>query len=123
MKNKKTIVKAYPIRWTIECCFKHLKSNGFNLEELNFKDSEKIKMMMAIVSFLYVLCIHHGFLAYREKKKSDFKKYLDGTTTLAISIFRKGKSIVAGKFYHLISFIEFLSEILKGKKLPIWIHV
>jgi len=123
LKNKKRIVQAYPIRWTIETCFKHLKSNGFNLEELNFKDIEKIKMMMAIVSFLYVLCIHHGFLAYQKTKKSDFKKYLNGTSTLAISIFRKGKSIVAGKFQHLISFIAFLSEILKGKKLPNWIHV
>jgi len=58
IKKKELIVKAYPIRWTIECCFKHLKSNGFNLEELNFKDSEKIKLMMSIVTFLYALCVH-----------------------------------------------------------------
>ncbi len=55
LKNKKRIVKSYPIRWTIETCFKHLKSNGFNLEELNLKDAEKIKMMMAIVRFVCAL--------------------------------------------------------------------
>jgi len=123
LNKKKAIVTAYPIRWKIECCFKHLKSNGFDLESLNVKKSEKIKLMMAIVSFLYVLCIHQGILAYRALKKSDWKKYHDGTITLAVSIFRKGKAILSGKFYHLPSFIRYLMEVLKGKKLPNWIHV
>jgi len=123
LKDKRKIVKAYPIRWKIECCFKHLKSNGFNLEELNFGNREKIKLMMAIVSFLYVLCIHQGILAYAKLKKSDFKKYRDGTKTLAVSIFRKGKAIVAGMFHHLKSFIQFLISILKGKSPPFWVHV
>lgn len=123
LKKKRQIVKAYPIRWTIECCFKHLKSNGFNLEELNFKNSEKIKLMMAIVSFLYVLCVHRGLIAYRIHKKSDFRKYRDGRITLAVSVFRKGKAIVAGKFYHLKSFLRYLADILKDKKRPKWVHV
>lgn len=123
LEAKKEIVSAYPIRWTIECCFKHLKSNGFNLEDLNFKKSGKIKMMMAIVTFLYILCIHHGTEGYIKKKKSDFKKFANGKITLTVSIFKKGKSIVAGKFYHFISFIRYLTEILKGKKIPSWFHV
>ena len=52
IKDKKEITRAYPIRWTIETCFKHLKSNGFRLEELGMKNSEKIKLMMGIVVFL-----------------------------------------------------------------------
>jgi len=123
LKAKKKIVAAYPIRWTIECCFKHLKSNGFNLEDLNFKQSGKVKMMMAIVSFLYILCIHHGVLEYVKMKRSDYKIYANGTTTLAVSIFKKGKSILAGKFYHLASFIRYLTRILKGKSNPKWVHV
>jgi len=123
LKTKKKIVTDYPIRWTIECCFKHLKSNGFNLEDLNFKQSGKIKMMMAIVCFLYILCIHHGVLESAKMKKSDFKKYTNGTITLAVSIFKKGKSILAGKFYHLVSFIRYLTRILKGKSKPKWVHV
>ncbi len=123
LRKKQKIVGAYPIRWKIECCFRHLKSNGFNLEDLNFRAREKIKLMMAIVSFLYVLCIQQGVLAYSEFKKSDFKKYRDGTATLAVSIFRKGKSIMAGKFHNLKSFIKFLMSILKGKNLPFWVHV
>lgn len=56
-------------------------------------------------------------------KKSDFKSYANGITTRAVSIFKKGKSVLAGKFYHLASFIEYLTEISKGKKNPKWVHV
>lgn len=123
LKRKKKIVQVYPIRWTIECCFKHLKSNGFNLEELNLKDPEKIKLMMAIVTFLYVLCIHEGLIAYKVVKKSDLKKYSDGRVTLAISVFRKGLSIVEGKFANLKTFLKYLLEIIRAKKVPDWVHV
>ena len=123
LNKKQKIVKVYPIRWSIECCFKHLKSNGFNLEDLNLRKKEKIKLMMAIVSFLYTLCIHQGILAYSTFKKSDFKKYRDGTVTLAVSIFQKGRALLAGKFHNLRSFLEFLKDILWSKKLPQWVHV
>jgi hypothetical protein len=80
-------------------------------------------MMMAIVNFLYVICLQQGLLSYAKKKKSDWKKYADEKITLAISVFRKGKSIVAGKFHHLKSFFAFLTETIKRKKSPKWVHV
>lgn len=123
LKRKKKIVQVYPIRWTIECCFKHLKTNGFNLEELNLKKSEKIKLMMAIVTFLYVLCINEGFIAYLKVKKSDFKKYADGKVTLAVSVFRKGLSIVEAGFSNLRTFFKYLVDIIRHKKVPDWVHV
>ena len=78
---------------------------------------------MAIVTFLYALCVHQGLLVYSVYKKSDFKKYKDGKITLAVSVFRKGISIVIGKFYHLKSFLEYLANILADKKRPNWVHV
>lgn len=123
LTKRKQIINAYPIRWKIECCFKHLKSNGFNLEDLNLKAPQKIKLMMAIVCFLYTLCVSQGLLAYQQPKKSDYKKYADGLSTLAESVFKKGKSIVSMKFYDLASFIRFLLHIIKGKRPPKWVHV
>ena len=123
LKNKKTIITTYPIRWSIECCFKHLKSNGFNLEDINFKNKTKIKWVMAMVTFLYVLCIEQGLLAYKQKIKSDFKKYSNGKITLAVSVFRKGLAIVKGKFYDLFSFVDFLEKLIHYKSIPKWIHV
>ena len=87
------------------------------------KKPEKIKLMMAIVTFLYVLCIHEGIICYKKIKKSDLKKYADGKVTLAISVFRKGKSVVAGKFTHLRAFLDYLTQILRAKKVPEWVHV
>ena len=123
LKKKQKIVKAYPIRWTIETCFKHLKSNGFNLEALNFKKSEKIQLMMGIVSFLYVLCIGEGWLQYKTMKKSDWKRYADGSINLAVSVFRKGRSYLTGKLSNLKSFLKHLKRLIKKGIKPSWIKM
>jgi len=123
LKKKKKIVKAYPIRWTIETCFKHLKSNGFNLEALNFKKSEKIQLMMGIVCFLYVLCIGEGWLQYRTMKKSDWKRYADGSINLAVSVFRKGRSYLTGKLSTLKSFLKYLKRLIKKGIKPSWVKM
>jgi len=122
LTKKKKVVTAYPIRWSIETCFKHLKSNGFNLESLNFKKSEKIKLMMGIVVFLYILCIDEGWLQYKTTKKSDWKKYADGTVNLAISVFRKGRSYLTGKIYNLKSFLDHLELLIKKGNRPSWVR-
>lgn len=119
----KQITGSYPIRWKIECCFKHLKSNGFNLESLNLKNAQKIKLMMAIVCFIYTLCVNQGINAYLEIKKSDLKKYKSGLQTFAISVFRKGKAILSGKFFDLNSFCRFIAIHMKGKKTLNWVNV
>lgn len=117
LADKRQIIKGYPIRWTIECCFKHLKSNGFGLEEMSLKDPLKIMLMMAIVVFLYVLCICEGLKQLKKTKASDWKKFKDGTVTLAISVFRKGLSYVNLRFNNLRSFVRYLKRILSDKNL------
>lgn len=109
LKNRTTIIKTYPIRWTIECCFKHLKSNGFDLEAVNFKCPLKIMLMMAITSFLYILCITEGIKQLKTKKKSDWKKFKNGTVYLTVSFFAKGLDYLNNKFYNLKSFLTFLN--------------
>lgn len=123
LKDKSEIIQNYPIRWAIECCFKHLKSNGFNLEEVNFKSSHKIKLMMAIVCFLYVIAIYHGLLESVKKKKSDLKKYANGKISFTVSIFRKGLSIISGKFRDFLSFVHFIKGLIHLKSTLNWVHV
>jgi hypothetical protein len=55
--SKQTIAERYRIRWTTECFFKHLKSNGFDLEALGFQSTKKIRLLVAIVVVLYVICV------------------------------------------------------------------
>jgi len=115
LTTKRKIITSYLLRWKIECCFKHIQSNGFNLTQNGFKDPEKIELLMSQVVFLYVLATIEGMIKYKKLKKSDFKKYKDGTIYLAISFFRKGLSIIHNKFFDLISFIEYLNQIKKSK--------
>lgn len=123
LEDRSKIIKAYPIRWTIECCFKHLKSNGFNMEEMRLKNPEKVKLMIAILVFLYVLCIREGLEKIRKSKSNIWKKYRNGKKSLAISIFRKGLSWVQLQLSNLRSFIRYLKRILSRRKWPFLLNV
>jgi hypothetical protein len=117
LRDKRDVIKAYPVRWKIESCFKHLKSNGFRLEEISLKDPLKIMLMMAIVVFLYVLCVCEGLKQLKKTKPSDWKKFKNGTITLTVSIFRKGLAYVHLKFNNLRTFARYLRRILHDKNL------
>jgi hypothetical protein len=67
MVDKKRVGKSYKNRWRIEYCFKHLKSNGFDLEALSMKDFKKIRLLVALVIVAYVLSIREGYLASKRK--------------------------------------------------------
>jgi len=77
----------YLIRWQIETCFKHLKSNGFDLEKANVKGKARQKLLMAIVVFSYTLAITEGLKDYG---KIPYKTYPNGKVYKAISLFRHG---------------------------------
>ena len=46
-------VELYKLRYRIESLFKHLKSNGFDLEALHLQSSRKVRLMMALVVLAY----------------------------------------------------------------------
>jgi hypothetical protein len=50
LTNAANAAKLYAQRWKIECLFKHMKTNGFNLEDMNLKNANKNLLMMAIVT-------------------------------------------------------------------------
>jgi len=79
----------YRLRWKIEVCFKHLKSNGFNLEEMNLDKPEKIELLIAALALLYALCVIKGYIE-NQTSAIPIKKYKNGKVYLAISYFRIG---------------------------------
>lgn len=97
------VASIYLIRWKIEHCFRHMKSNGFQLEAINLKGKSRTKLLMAVAVFAYVISIHEGLKTYH---KVPTKKYADGTTAKAESIFRSGINKMAAI---ATSFEEFLS--------------
>lgn len=54
----------YELRWTIESCFKHLKTNGSDLEGQGFRHGHQLEIVMAVLVLLYVLCVVRGVLQH-----------------------------------------------------------
>lgn len=84
----------YQVRWTIECCFKHLKTNGFDLEAQGFKHEHQLEIVMAVLTLLYVLCVLSGSLKQDAealaKGKPALKKYRNGKSYRVRSLFKSG---------------------------------
>jgi hypothetical protein len=68
--NRTTAAKAYAFRWEIEVSFRHLKTNGCNLEDMSVEGPEKRELMFAILNLLFVICIREGEQFYRLNPRS-----------------------------------------------------
>ena len=94
LDEPETTGEVYRLRWTIECCFGHLKSNGFNLEEQGFQGEHQVEIIMAVLVFLYTLCLVGGILQEAEQEKTStkkpLKKYANGKKYRQRSLFRIG---------------------------------
>ena len=84
--DKKRVINIYGLRWQIECMFKCLKTNGFNLEDMSLTNPAKVRLMVCMVIACYVLCVCEGI---RHFKKIAIRKK---TKTRYESIFRRGYS-------------------------------
>lgn len=110
----KRVGKKYRNRWRIEYCFKHLKTNGFNLEDLSLKDVKKIRLLIALVIVVYVLAIREGYLAGRHKATA-LKEYANKKIYPAVSVFRIGLFWIKNAFQDLYSFIRYLTTLKTNK--------
>lgn len=62
-------LQHYQQRYRIETMFKHLKSNGFDLEALHLQYGYKIRLMMAVVVLAYTLAVLYGLVDFKQKVK------------------------------------------------------
>jgi hypothetical protein len=109
LKDAKAIANHYLKRWQMECAFKHLKTNGFNLENANLKDDLKIELLMAVVVFAYVVAIKEGLLKMNTIK---LKQYRNGKTYLSTSVFRTGYSILQSICKTINQFIQYMESLI-----------
>lgn len=84
------VYQAYGRRWKIEVFFKQLKTDGFNLEDIRVVDINRVRVLMAVASFAYVLALHQG-LVEAKKRPIKLKKHAKhGKSWPAVSLFRLG---------------------------------
>lgn len=112
--NPQAATEFYRKRWTIEVCFKHLKSNGFDLESTGLEGAHKIDLLFGMISFVYTLCIMKGILTETEilpkmnlynlgKTKKQFKQ---------TSSFTTGYETIIQKMYDVFDFVQIIYKII-----------
>ena len=103
------ISQDYRKRWGIEVFFRHVKKNGFNLEDLNLKELEKVQLLVGIVAIAYCLAIRHGLKQW-EQMTPKIKKH--GAS--AVSLFRDGFDNLLNQIHNLFELIDFIKELVIG---------
>lgn len=121
MTNMDDIPKAsifYRKRYKIEVCFKHLKSCGFHLEDLQVEGGHKVDLMFGALSVLYLMAIQKGIIHFEkeEQKMNTYRhknKANEPFLAPAKSIFTKGCEIL---FEMIFFFDEFCVELCRISK-------
>jgi hypothetical protein len=112
----RTIADKYGMRWKIESFFKHMKTNGFALEEMNLGTESRCRLLMAIVVFSYVLSIKEGLKTY---SKVRVKLYLDGSEEMEESVFRRGINSLLRFCANLYTFCLHIFGKIGNNKMPV----
>ena len=110
-----SIALQYQIRWKIECCFKHLKSNGFQLENMNVQGTDKSHLLMAMTVFAYTLSVYEGLKSYQ---KITLKDYANGSSFKTTSVFRVGIAKLLILCHNLEDFAQFIHHNFLLKQKP-----
>jgi hypothetical protein len=107
--------QLYRMRWKIECCFKHLKTNGFNLEDQAFTAPHKIELLMSILVLVYALAIYEGVIIHQTEqvktktyKLKDNKRLIRTVDYPQKSVFRAGLAFIDDAILNLKKLIEYL---------------
>mgnify|MGYP006307045379 CR=1 FL=1 len=109
-------VDQYVDRWRIECLFRHLKTNGFDLEAINLQPARKSNLLMAIVCLAYAVTIRAAWKVRYTIRQIHFP---DGSVYPAESVFRKGLSIISAHCGTFRRFITYMLTLLSKSDPPI----
>ena len=84
-------LESYRARWGIECMFKSLKTQGFNLESTHIKMRDHFERLLQVVSIAFAICVRTGEVC---KTKIPFRKTVKARL---YSLFRFGLDKVRKK--------------------------
>lgn len=107
--SKNKISEIYYLRWKIECLFKHLKTNGFHLEEVGMTNPKKIRVIITLVIASYLLCILEG-VKTKQRVKKDNQSFYE-------SIFRNGYGKIVFYATSIEQIIKKINQLLKNTQI------
>lgn len=100
--DKQKVIGIYSLRWQIECMFKCLKTNGFDLESMSLRNPAKVRLLVCVVIACYALCVCEGI---KHLKKIAVRKK---TQTRYESIFRRGYSVLCQRCQTVALFLDWM---------------
>ena len=98
-------------------CFKHLKTNGFNLEDMSLTDLKKVRLMIALVVVAYIMAVREGIIQQKLQPVRVIN-YKNGDKLPAVSLFRNGLQVISNQIISWVDFDRYLA-IIKPKKYSI----
>lgn len=107
-------VEAYKLRYRIESMFRHLKSNGFQWEELGVRRVYKVQLMMALLVLAYTLAVVEGLLSVKATGQAGKVK------PRRVSVFRRGLAGWQNHLGDLNAFIVKLLYVIRDCKIDIY---
>lgn len=110
------VYKAYGRRWSIEVFFKRVKTDGFNMEDLGVTQIDRVRVMMAAVSFAYVLALRQGRIEETKKPIIVKKNRKTGQQWLSVSVFRLGYRWFRRNMNSVLQLINYIRRKLPNLK-------
>lgn len=105
--------QAYARRWKIEVFFKQVKTDGFNLEDLHVVDVDRVRVLVAVVSFAYALALHQGLVEAMKRPVKLKKDAKSGKSWPAISLFRLGYRWLRERAVEANRFVRFVLRLVR----------
>ncbi|MFK7948973.1 MAG: transposase, partial [Saprospiraceae bacterium] len=100
----------------IEVFFEDIKEKGIRLEQINFKDFDKIRLMVAVAALCYALCLNQGLISFKKRlipQKKDIRSQKSYPRT---SIFTKRYEIIEQTILNANKLNELIMRILEQEK-------
>lgn len=116
---QKWVSKIYQKRWKIEVFFEDIKEKSIRLEQINFTDLMKIRLMVAVASLCYALCLKQGLIEFKKRKITLKLDRKSGNTYPRISIFTKGFSAIRQIAFNVYKLNKLINRFLDKVKLEI----
>ena len=108
--NVTLVSEQYRFRWKIEVFFYNIKTNGFNVEDINLKNPDKIQLMLAILAFLYALIQKEHLIHAKTIKLKNFKH----GSAKEISIFKNSHDDFKLKILNIKHLVRFIIQNIKN---------
>jgi len=102
----------YRRRYRIEPCYKHLKSNGFQLEQLHLNGQHKTDLMFSMLTLIYTMAVTQGI--WKNEQQPVKQKVFNAKECPVVSTFLDGLISLKEVICNLKTFFEVFICLLKG---------